>query len=78
MAPSPIPSEPLPSARGRVQVGRVACTCALAMLIFSSVSMFTVYPLMGQPYGHEDICAAALMVATTMSFLTISTLLLIL
>jgi predicted permease len=49
-----------------------------AMLIFSSVSMFTVYPLMGQPYGHEDICAAALMVATTMSFLTISTLLLIL
>jgi predicted permease len=48
-----------------------------AMLIFASAPMITIYPLLGLPYGQENMCAAALMVATTLSFLTISGLLLI-
>ena len=49
---------------------------AKAALIFASVPTFSVFPLLGQPYGQETVAAAALMVATILSFLTISTLLL--
>ena len=48
-----------------------------AMLIFASVPTITIYPLLGQMYGQEDVCAAALTVATVLSFLTISAALLI-
>jgi predicted permease len=47
-----------------------------AMLIFASAPMFTVFPLIARPYGQEPVAAAALTVATSLSFLTISTLLL--
>jgi predicted permease len=53
-------------------------TLRKAMLIFASAPMITIYPLLGLPYGQEEVCAATLMVGTTLSFLTISTLLLIL
>lgn len=43
-----------------------------AMVIFASVPMVTIYPLLGQRYGEEEFCAAALLVTTTLSFLTIS------
>ncbi|HQT63878.1 MAG: hypothetical protein B7Z75_04150 [Acidocella sp. 20-57-95] len=46
-----------------------------AMLIFASAPMLSVFALLGRPYGQEQIGAAALMVATTLSFLTISVLL---
>lgn len=49
-----------------------------AMLIFACAPMITIYPLLGLPYGQEDLCAAALMTGTMLSFLTISTLLLVL
>jgi len=49
-----------------------------AMLIFSSVPVITIFPLLGLPYHQEDMCAAVLMVATILSFFTISSLLLIL
>lgn len=49
-----------------------------AMLIFASAPMITIYPLLGLSYGQEDVCAASLMVATTLSFVTISALLLVL
>jgi malonate transporter len=43
-----------------------------AMVIFASVPMVTIYPLLGQRYGEEEFCAAALLVTTTLSFLSIS------
>jgi predicted permease len=49
-----------------------------AMLIFASAPMLSIYPLLGQAFGQEQVCAAALMVATALSFLTISALLLVL
>ncbi len=42
-----------------------------AALIFAAVPMLTVYPLLGQPYGQEDKCAAALTLTTALSFLTL-------
>lgn len=48
-----------------------------AMLIFASAPMFTVFPLIARPYGQEPVAAAALTVATSLSFLTISALLLL-
>ncbi|PKU21695.1 AEC family transporter [Telmatospirillum siberiense] len=49
-----------------------------AMVILASAPMLSIYPLLGQAFGQEQVCAAALMVATTFSFLTISGLLLLL
>ena len=49
-----------------------------AMLIFSGAPMFTIFPLVSRPYGQEPVAAAALTVATSLSFLTISMLLLLL
>jgi predicted permease len=48
-----------------------------AMLIYASAPMLSVLALLGQPYGQEQTGAAALMVATLLSFLTISGLLLL-
>lgn len=45
-----------------------------AMLIFASAPMVGVYPLLGKPYGQERVAAAALLVATGFSFLTMSAL----
>lgn len=48
---------------------------AKAALIFASVPMITIYPLLGQAYGQGRLCAAALLGATALSFFTISALL---
>ena len=45
------------------------------MVIFSSVSMVTIYPILGQKYGEAEFCAAALLVTTALSFITISVML---
>ncbi len=50
-------------------------TLRKAALIFSSVSMIAVFPLLAQTYGQERMAAAALLTATATSFLTISALL---
>jgi predicted permease len=47
-----------------------------AMLIFASAPMLSIYPLLGRQYGQEHVAAASLLVATALSFLTMSTLLL--
>jgi predicted permease len=47
-----------------------------AMVIFASAPMLSILAILGRPYGQEQIGAAALMVATTLSFFTISLLLL--
>ena len=34
--------------------------------------MLTVYPLLGARFGYDRVCAAALFVATTLSFVTLA------
>lgn len=47
-------------------------TLQLAAVLFASASMFTIYPIFGQKYGLEGMCAAALVVTTLVSFITLS------
>jgi malonate transporter len=44
-------------------------------IVLAAAPMFSVYPIIGQRYGQEDLCAAALFVATAASFLTLNLLL---
>jgi predicted permease len=44
----------------------------IAAVTLACVPMLSIYPIFGQRYGEEDLCAAALMAATVASFLTIS------
>lgn len=48
-----------------------------AAAMFASVPMASVYPLIGQAYGHERRTAAAVLVVTIISFFTTSAILLI-
>jgi len=48
---------------------------ATAAIVFASVPMLSVYPIFGQRYGHGELCTASLMLATLLSFVTVSTLL---
>lgn len=41
-------------------------------IVFAASPMLTVYPIIGQRFGYEDMSSAALLVATTASFFTIS------
>lgn len=50
-------------------------TLRTAAIINASMPMMSIYPLLGQKYEREGICAAALVAATVMSFFTISLLL---
>ncbi len=47
-------------------------TLQLALLTMASVPMLSIYPILGQRYGHEDVCAAALLATTAVSFVTVS------
>jgi predicted permease len=42
----------------------------MSAVIYACVPMLSIYPIFGQRYHQEDLCAAALMVATTASFFT--------
>lgn len=44
----------------------------IAAVLFACVPMFSIYPILGQKYGKEASCAAALVVTTLSSFVTIS------
>jgi len=44
----------------------------IAAVLFASSLMLTVYPILGQKYGRQGVCAAALMTATALSFATVS------
>jgi malonate transporter and related proteins len=43
-----------------------------AAIIMASVPMLSIYPILGQRYGMDEVCAAALMASTIMSVLTTS------
>lgn len=43
-----------------------------AAVLFACVPMLSIYAILGQKYGMESLCAAALVAATVASFLTIS------
>jgi predicted permease len=45
----------------------------IAAVSFACAPMFSVYPIYGQRYGHENMGAVSLMAATSLSFITIST-----
>jgi len=45
----------------------------IAAVSFACSPMLSIYAIFGQRYGHEGLCAASLMVATLLSFITIST-----
>lgn len=43
-----------------------------AAVIFAATPMLSIYPILAQRYGFEEMCAAALLLATVLSFVTIS------
>jgi malonate transporter and related proteins len=43
-----------------------------AALVFAAMPMLSIYPILAQPHGEEAFCAAALLLTTLLSFLTIS------
>jgi len=43
-----------------------------AAVIYASVPMLSIYPILAQKYGFEGFCAAALLLTTVLSFVTIS------
>ena len=47
-------------------------TLRTAAVIYASVPMLSIYPIVAQKYGHDAFCAAALLLATILSFVTIS------
>jgi hypothetical protein len=47
-------------------------TLRAAAVVFASVPMLSIYPILAQKYGFDGLCAAALLLATVLSFLTIS------
>jgi hypothetical protein len=49
-----------------------------SMLIFASSPTLSIFPLIGRQYGQERVCAASVVMATGLSFLTMSALLLLL
>ncbi len=50
-------------------------TLKVAALLFASAPMMSIYPILGQQYGLEQRCAAALVAATALSFFSMSALL---
>jgi malonate transporter and related proteins len=46
-----------------------------AAVVFTGMPMRSIYPILAQKYHEEGFCAAALLVATLSSFVTVSTLL---
>lgn len=47
-------------------------TLKTAAVINAGMPMFSIYPILAQKYGKEGICAAALVLATILSFFTIN------
>lgn len=56
-------------------VGGMPADLVLAGMLFASVPMMSIYALLGQRFGGEDMAAAALLLATGLSFFTVSALL---
>jgi predicted permease len=45
-----------------------------AAVLFAAMPMLSIYPVLAQKHGHERFCAAALLAATVVSFVSISAL----
>lgn len=50
----------------------------VSVLVFSSMPMFSVFPLLGGEYGQRSFCSSTLLITTVLSFFSISVLLLLL
>jgi len=50
-------------------------TLRAAAVVFAGTPMLSIYPILAQKYGFESFCAAALLLATVLSFVTISVIL---
>jgi predicted permease len=50
-------------------------TLRAAAVVFAGTPMLSIYPILAQKYGFEDMCAAALLVATVLSFVSMSVIL---
>lgn len=48
-------------------------TLRTAAITFACMPMMSIYPIIAQKYGHEGVCAAALMAATLAAFFSVST-----
>jgi len=44
----------------------------MAAVLFASMPMLSIYPILAQRYRYEGFCAAALLVATLLSFVTVT------
>lgn len=47
----------------------------MAMVTLAAVPMMSIYPILGQVYGEEDLCSAAMLLTTIASFFSLSALL---
>ncbi|MEN9712794.1 MAG: hypothetical protein RLY90_1055 [Pseudomonadota bacterium] len=56
-------------------VGPMDTSLQISALVLASMPMMGIYPLLAQRHGQEGLCAAALLVATVVSFVTINALL---
>lgn len=45
-----------------------------AAVLFAAMPMLSIYPVLAQRHGHEKFCAAALLAATVLSFVTVAAL----
>jgi predicted permease len=55
-----------------IMLGNVGPDLKWAAIIFASVPMLSIYPILGHRYGIDDVCAAALLMSTMISVITIS------
>jgi len=44
----------------------------MAAMIYASMPMLSIYPILAQRYRYEGFCAAALLMATLLSFATVT------
>lgn len=63
---------PISVAAGFVLLGGVPVGLMTAGIILASAPMLTVYPIFGQRFGLGPLCAAALVAATAVSFVTMT------
>ncbi len=63
---------PLAVAGAFLLIGGVPPGLMAAGIILASSPMLTIYPILGARFGYDRVCAAALLVATTLSFVTLA------
>lgn len=66
---------PLAVAGAFAAMGSLPADLALAGVLFAAVPMMSIYALFGQRWGAEGMAASALLLATALSFFTVSALL---